>query len=81
MLKPVFKLEYEKKDITKDVCEFVTRIEYTDYEHGQSDEIQITFEDSQKLWQGDWIPSKGDCLRLYIGYEGEKLLNPKRKRQ
>lgn len=75
MLKPVFKLEYEKKDITKDVCEFVTRIEYTDYEHGQSDEMEITFEDSQKLWQGDWIPVKGDRLRLYIGYEGEKLLN------
>jgi phage protein D len=65
----------EKKDITKDVCEFVTRIEYTDYEHGQSDEIQITFEDSQKLWQGAWIPVKGDRLRLYLGYETEKLFS------
>ena len=75
MLKPIFKLEYEKKDITADVCEFVLRIDYTDYEHGQSDEIEIVFEDSEKLWQGDWIPCKGDRLRLHIGYEGEKLLN------
>jgi len=75
VLKPVFKLEYEKKDITQDVCKFVVRINYTDYEHGQSDEIEIVFEDSQKLWQGNWIPCKGDRLRLHIGYEGEKLLN------
>lgn len=75
MLKPIFKLFYEKKDITRDVCDSVLSIEYTDYEHGQSDEIQITFEDTEKLWQGAWIPSKGDSLRLYIGYEGDKLLN------
>lgn len=75
MLTPIFKLFYEKKDITKDVSPYVTSIEYTDAEHGESDEIQITFEDTEKIWQGAWIPSKGDCLRLYIGYEGEKLLN------
>ena len=51
MLKPIFKLEYNKKDITMDVANYVTNIEYTDYEHGQSDEISITFEDSDKLWQ------------------------------
>ena len=75
MLKPTFKLEYNKKDITKDVSNYVINIEYTDFEHGQSDEISITFEDSEKLWQNAWIPSKGDSLRLFIGYEGEKLLN------
>src|SRR5574344_1774116 len=75
MLKPTFKIEYNKKDITKDVSNYVVNIEYTDFEHGQSDEISITFEDSEKLWQNAWIPSKGDSLRLFIGYEGEKLLN------
>ena len=44
MLKPTFKLEYNKKDITKDVSNYVVNIEYTDFEHGQSDEISITFE-------------------------------------
>lgn len=75
MLKPTFKIEYNKKDITRDVSSYVVSIEYTDFEHGQSDEISITFEDSEKLWQNAWIPSKGDSLRLFIGYEGEKLLN------
>jgi phage protein D len=75
MLVPIFELFYEKKNITKDVSPYVTNIEYTDYEHGQSDELQITFEDSGKQWQSSWLPSKGDSLRAYIGYQSEKLLN------
>ena len=75
MLTPIFKIEYNQKDITKDISNQVLNIEYTDYEHGQSDEITITFDDTQKLWQSSWIPSKGDSLRVFIGYEGEKLLN------
>lgn len=75
MYKPIFKIEYNQKDITKNVSNQVLNIEYTDYEHGQSDEITITFDDTQKLWQSSWIPAKGDSLRVFIGYEGEKLLN------
>lgn len=75
MLQPTFKLEYNKKDITKDISDYVLNINYTDVEHGQSDEVEIIFEDSQKLWQDAWIPSKGDNIRLYLGYVGEKLLN------
>ena len=75
MLIPIFELFYDKKNITNDVSPYVTSIEYTDVEHGESDELSISFEDSEKLWQGAWIPSKGDCLRAYIGYEAEKLLN------
>lgn len=75
MLKPYFKIEYNNKDITQDVSKYVLNIEYTDFEHGQSDEIVITVEDSEKIWQSSWIPSKGDSLRLFIGYESDKLLN------
>ena len=75
MLTPIFKIEYNQKNITKDVSDYVLNIRYTDFEHGQSDEIEITFEDSNVLWSSSWLPSKGDALRLYIGYAGEKLLN------
>ena len=75
MLTPIFKLEYNHKNITEDVSDYVVTIEYSDFEQGQSDEITITFEDTEGLWNGAWIPSKGDALRLYIGYAGEKLLN------
>ena len=70
MLTPIFKLEYNHKNITEDVSDYVVTIEYSDYEQGQSDEITITFEDAEGLWNGAWIPSKGDALRLYIGYVG-----------
>lgn len=75
MLVPIFELFYEKKNITRDVAPYVTSIEYTDVEHGESDELVIAFEDAEKIWQGAWIPTKGDSLRAYIGYEAEKLLN------
>ena len=75
MLVPIFELFYDKKNITRDVAPYVTSIEYTDVEHGESDELVITFEDAEKIWQGAWIPTKGDSLRAYIGYEAEKLLN------
>lgn len=75
MIKPTFKLIYGHKDITKDIADFVLSIEYTDKEHGEADEVQITLEDSQRLWQGAWIPVKGDTIRLYIGYDGDPLLN------
>lgn len=52
MLKPVFKIEYENKDITIDIAPYVLSIDYTDFEHGQSDEIEIQLEDAGKLWQG-----------------------------
>lgn len=75
MFTPIFKPEYNNKNITEDVSDYVLIIDYTDYEHGQSDEISITFEDADGLWSGTWIPSKGDALRLFIGYAGEKILN------
>lgn len=43
MLTPIFKLEYNQKNITQDVSDYVLNIEYSVYEHGQSDEITITF--------------------------------------
>ena len=72
MLIPTYKLDYNNKNITKDVSDYVVSIDYTDYEHGSSDEISIVFEDSEGLWNSAWIPSKGDALRLFIGYKDEK---------
>lgn len=75
MLKPIFKVEYEKIDITASIAPYILSVIYTDFEHGQSDEVEIQIEDTNHLWKADWYPSKGDALKLNIGYEGEKLLN------
>ncbi len=75
MLKPIFKVEYENINITASIAPYILSVGYTDFEHGQSDEVEIQIEDSNHLWQSDWYPSKGDTLKLNIGYEGEKLEN------
>lgn len=74
-MNPIFTLYYESKDITKSVSPYILSIEYTDNEHGESDELQLIFDDTDKLWQSSWLPAKGDRLKLHIGYENEKLLN------
>lgn len=72
---PVFKLLYNKKDITRHIYDNYTSISYQDSEHGQSDEITVTLEDAKNLWISSWYPTKGDTLSLWIGYEGSKLLS------
>ena len=75
MLIPIYTLFYENKDITKDVSPYVLSVEYTDFEHGSSDELQLILEDSENIWQTSWLPVKGDSVRLHLGYKNEKLLN------
>ena len=75
MLKPTFKLLYESKDITKSIEPYIKSIEYTDFEHGQSDEISIALEDSSNLWKSSWYPSKADKIALSLGYKGKQLLD------
>ena len=75
MLKPVFKIEYENKDITASIAPNVISVSYSDCEHGKSDEVEIQIEDRDNLWKSCWYPSKCDTINLNIGYESEKLLN------
>lgn len=75
MLIPIFKIEYENKDITAHISPYVISVSYSDFEHGQSDEVEIQIEDSNNLWKSSWYPGKGDLIKLNIGYLGEKLLN------
>ncbi|MDI1471934.1 putative bacteriophage regulatory protein [Thermodesulfovibrio sp. N1] len=72
--KPLFFIEYEKKDITAYITPYALSVTYTDYVHGKSDEIEIQLEDREHLWKSSWYPQKGDLITLKIGYEGEKLL-------
>jgi phage protein D len=75
MQTPVFKIEYENKDITASIAPNVLSVTYTDFEHGQSDEVEIQLEDKDHLWKSSWYPTKGDSIKLNLGYAGEKLLN------
>jgi phage protein D len=61
-----FTLLYNGKDITNDISVQALSIEYDDKVKGESDEIQVTLEDTDKRWQNSWYPDKGATLQLYL---------------
>lgn len=73
MMIPDFSLMYEGKNITQDVKPYLLDLTYTDYLAGQSDEIDLTFEDREQKWINSWFPTQGDKLTVAIGYKGYEL--------
>ncbi|WP_047257733.1 phage late control D family protein [Chromobacterium subtsugae] len=71
---PVFQLSYGQRNITSDIAPYVLSVTYTDYLSGQSDELEVTLEDSDGRWINAWYPRQGDKLTLKIGYAGERPL-------
>lgn len=64
---------YQGTDISADISAYLISATYTD-NTGQADDLNISLEDSEKLWQESWFPSKGDIVRVSIetNHEGEK---------
>lgn len=53
----------------------VSMIVFEDFEHGRADSIELTFQDVNKIWQGDWYPTRGDIIKLEMGYQHQALLD------
>ena len=64
---PDYVIKYEGKDITDDLKFSLLSINYTDYLGGQSDELQLEFEDTDGRWLRAWYPEQGDALSLSVG--------------
>ena len=64
---PDYVIKYEGKDITGDLKYCLLSISYTDYLGGQSDELQLEFEDTDGRWIRAWYPEQGDALSLSVG--------------
>ena len=64
---PDYVIKYEGKDITADLKYCLLSISYTDYLGGQSDELQLEFEDTDGRWIRAWYPEQGDALSLSVG--------------
>jgi len=62
-------LFYDNMDITADLRPHLLSFGYTDNMSGQSDDLQVTLEDRQQLWIGDWAPDKGATLKAAIVQE------------
>ena len=60
------KILYNNKDISTDISKYIKSINYTDNLSGEADDLQITLEDRQGLWQSAWMPEKGATLEVSI---------------
>lgn len=62
-------LLYEGKDISEQIAPYVLSFSYTDNAHGKADDLQVTLEDREHAWKGDWYPEKGATLTASIRCE------------
>jgi len=65
---PVFKIEYNKKDITADITPYLVSISYKDATEEKADEIQIEVSNASGIWLDEWWPVFGDKLKVTIGW-------------
>lgn len=57
---------YNGKDISADLQQYLKSVSYTDNMSGEADDLQLTLEDRQGLWQASWMPEKGATLDVSV---------------
>lgn len=60
------KILYDNKDISTDIKEYLINMTFDDVLSNEADSITINLQDSENLWKGDWLPTKGAKLTCYI---------------
>lgn len=69
---PLYQIIWTGKDVSRDVVPYLISLNYTDYLHGKSDEIELIFEDRNDKWKSAWYPQKGDQLEVKIGIKEDE---------
>lgn len=59
-------VSYNGKDISADLQQYLKSVSYTDNMSGEADDLQLTLEDRQGLWQASWMPEKGATLDVSV---------------
>lgn len=72
---PTYQVTWAGVNVTGAVTPYVLALTYTDYAHGQSDELELDLEDIGGGWKDGWYPNKGDVITARIGYQGSALVN------
>ncbi len=57
---------YNGKDISADLQQYLKSVSYTDNMSGEADDLQLTLEDRQGLWQASWMPENGATLDVSV---------------
>jgi phage protein D len=71
--KAAYEIIYNGTNITGNILPYTISFSYTDKSKGEADEIELLLEDSDKLWQNEWYPTKGDKVSAKIFYMGNTL--------
>lgn len=58
----LFKMQYNHRDISAELEQYLIDWTYTDNLSSEIDDLSIKLEDTGQLWQGKWFPSKGSIL-------------------
>lgn len=61
-----YEIIYNGKNITANILPHVINFSYSDKSKGETDELQLLLEDTEKLWQNEWYPAKGDTITASI---------------
>ena len=64
------KISYDGNDISADLAPFLKAFDYNDVMSGEADDMSITLEDMEELWEGDWLPEKGAVLNASLITDG-----------
>ena len=68
------KCKYDNVDISQDIARFLKSFSVREVLSGEADSAEITLEDREALWQGDWFPERGaimDITLVISDWEGE----------
>jgi phage protein D len=71
--KPSVIVKYEDRDVSADLSKYLSNTSYTDNVHGKADEVELTFNDSEGLFQDSWYPDKKARVQVLIRHEGREL--------
>lgn len=70
---PTYEIVYNGTNITSDILPYVLSFNYTDKAAGETDELELTVEDTNGLWINEWYPVKGDKITARIFNLGKVL--------
>ena len=68
------KCKYDNVDISQDIACFLKSFSVREVLSGEADSAEITLEDREVLWRGDWFPERGaimDITLVISDWEGE----------
>lgn len=68
------KCKYDNVDISQDIACFLKSFSVREVLSGEADSAEITLEDREALWRGDWFPERGaimDITLVISDWEGE----------